>query len=153
MCHQTIWAISGKRNCRIWYVHFLVLFRVVGKRGVNGERPRKICVSSKSPSRVLDRDEGVAGRNEREQHSPWWGSLICLQASLWFLSAPPIIEPWLDLPAWLGYILYFLSGLECYSFCVCPFQLSHLTWSLTVICYQKQSFTIVERRLLSEEAE
>ena len=70
MCHQTIWAISGKRNCRIWYVHYLVLFRVVGKRGVNGDRAGEIFVSSKSPSKVLDPDEGVTGRNEREQHSP-----------------------------------------------------------------------------------
>ena len=34
-------------------------------------------VSSKSPSRVRDRDEGVAGRNGREQCFPDEGSLIC----------------------------------------------------------------------------
>ena len=35
-------------------------------------------VSSKSPSRVRDRDKGVAGRNEREYQFPTEGSLICL---------------------------------------------------------------------------
>ena len=35
------------------------------------------CVSSKSPSRVRDRDEGVGGRNGREESLTDEGSLIC----------------------------------------------------------------------------
>ena len=34
-------------------------------------------VSSKSPSKVLGRDKGVAGRNKREKHFPEERSLIC----------------------------------------------------------------------------
>ena len=34
-------------------------------------------VCSKSPSRVRDRDKGVAGRNRREKYFPEDGSLIC----------------------------------------------------------------------------
>ena len=41
-------------------------------RALEGRR-----VSSKSPSRVRDGDEGVAGRNKREQRFPNEGSLIC----------------------------------------------------------------------------
>ena len=33
-------------------------------------------VRSKSPSRFWDRDEGVAGRNEREQYPPGWGVIF-----------------------------------------------------------------------------
>ena len=36
-----------------------------------------IYIFSKSPSRVWDRDEGVAGRNGREKYFPEEGSLIC----------------------------------------------------------------------------
>ena len=45
------------------------------------------CVSSKSPSKVWDGDEGVAWRNGREKCLPSEGSLICpaLQANQWFL--------------------------------------------------------------------
>ena len=41
-------------------------------RALEGQR-----VSSKSPSRVRNRDEGVAGRNGREKRFPDEGSLIC----------------------------------------------------------------------------
>ena len=40
-------------------------------RALEGSR-----VSSKSPSRVRDRDKGVAGRNRREKYFPYEGSLI-----------------------------------------------------------------------------
>ena len=50
-------------------------------------------VSSKSPSRVRDRDKGVAGRNGRELCLPEEGSLICLPGKLcdiFYLSCPLI---------------------------------------------------------------
>ena len=40
------------------------------------------CVQQKSPSRVRDRDEGVAGRNGREKCFPDEGSLICPESKI-----------------------------------------------------------------------
>ena len=52
-------------------------FSVVPESMHEHEASRGRHASSKSPSRVRDRDEGVAGRNGREKCFPDKGSLIC----------------------------------------------------------------------------
>ena len=39
-------------------------------------------LAQKSPERILDQDEGVAGRNRKEQYPPIEGSLICPQGNV-----------------------------------------------------------------------
>ena len=55
-------------------------------RGLEGHH-----VSSKSPSRILDAEGGVAGRNGRDRRFPDGGSLICPpdKSMIFYLSGPP----------------------------------------------------------------
>ena len=70
------------------------LFLFISKSNARGKsRPLEVegCrVSSKSPSRVWNGDEAVAGRNRRDQYFPNKGSLICLpgKSMIFYRSGP-----------------------------------------------------------------
>ena len=71
----------------------LILFSSGSNAPGELKAPEGRLVSSKSPSRVQDRDKGIAGRNGREKYLPVKGSL----AFLTYLP-PPLILDFLRLP-------------------------------------------------------